>query len=207
MDIETIILGFSYLGVFGLMISNGLFSFPSSQILYILVGYLISTNYLGLIPASIAGALGNTIGNVLLYEGVRARGVLYAVKLGMFREKDIKRVEIVFRKKGLWFLFVGKLLPAIKVFIPIPAGLARVHRGKFAALMFASSWIWSLGFISIGYFFGKSTQVWKSYGVILALVAFVILFIFYRMLNSKEVTEELLHDLPNEKKHVHAKGR
>lgn len=207
MDIEAIILGFSYVGIFGLMTANGLLSFPSSQILYILVGYFVSTGYLALLPATLIGAFGNMIGNILLYEGVRAHGVRYALKLKMFRETDIKRVEIVFRKKGLWFLFVGKLLPAIKVFIPIPAGLAKVHRGKFAALMFSSSWIWSLGFVSIGYFFGKSAQVWKSYGLILALVAFVILFIFYRILNSKEVSQELLHDLPDEAKQGRAKDK
>ena len=205
MNTEAIIIGFSYLGIFGLMVTNGALSFPSSQILYILVGYFVSTGYLGIIPASIIGALGNTVGNILLYEIVRARGLHYVEKFGMFRKADIKRVEIVFRKKGLWFLFIGKLLPAINVFVPIPAALGRVHRGVFASLMLLSSWIWSLMFISIGYFFGKSTEVWKSYGVILALVAFVILFLFYRLLNSKEVTAELLLDLPEEKKHVHAK--
>lgn len=205
MDTEAIILGFSYIGIFGLMVANGLLSFPSSQILYILVGYFVSTGYLGLIPASLAGALGNTVGNVLLYEVVRARGVHYIEKFGVFRKADIKRVEIVFRQKGLWFLFVGKLLPAIKVFIPIPAALGRVHRGAFAALMLLASWFWSIMFISIGYFFGKSTEVWKSYGVILALVAFVILFLFYRLLNSKEVTAELLLDAHDEVRRVHAK--
>lgn len=205
MNTEAIIIGFSYLGIFGLMISNGALSFPSSQILYILVGYFVSTGYLGIIPASIIGALGNTVGNILLYEAVRARGLHYVEKFGMFRKADIKRVEIVFRKKGLWFLFVGKLLPAIKVFVPIPAALGHVHRGIFASLMLLSSWIWSLLFISIGYFFGKSTEVWKSYGVILALVAFVILFLFYRLLNSKEVTEEILLLEHEGSPHAHAK--
>lgn len=209
MDIEAIILGFSYVGILGLMIANGLFSFPSSQILYILVGYFVGTGYLGIIPASLAGALGNTLGNIALYELVRARGLHYIEKFSIFKKSDIHRVEIIFKKKGLWFLFVGKLLPAIKVFIPIPAALARVHRVTFALLMFSASWIWSMGFISIGYYFGKNAGVWKSYGVILMLIAFLVMFIFYRMMNSKEVTAELelLRDLPDQAHDVHARGK
>lgn len=190
-DIESIVLGFSYLGIFGLMTLNGFVSFPSSQILYIIVGYFISTGTLGLLPASILGAAGNTIGNILMYEAVRMHGIHYVKRFQIFREKDIRKVEHVFKKKGLWFLFIGKLLPAIKVFIPIPAGLAKVHRGAFAFIMFFASWIWSLVFIAVGYFFGKSTTVWKSYGLILMLIAGVVVFLFYRYMNSAAILKEL----------------
>jgi membrane protein DedA with SNARE-associated domain len=190
-DIEAIIAGFSYFGIFGLMIANGFFSFPSSQILYIVVGYFIGTGTLLLFPASIIGAIGNTIGNILLYEAIRRHGITYVKKFQIFREEDIRKVEIVFRKKGLWFLFVGKLLPAIKVFIPIPAALGKVHRGKFATIMLGASWIWSLVFIAIGYSFGKGAVLWKSYGMILMIVAAIIVFLFYRMLNAKEVLLEI----------------
>ena len=190
-DIESIILGFSYLGIFGLMTLNGFVSFPSSQILYIIVGYFVSTGVLGLLPASILGATGNMIGNIFMYEAVRAHGIHYVKRFQIFREKDILKVEHVFKKKGLWFLFVGKLLPAIKVFIPIPAGLAKVHRGAFALIMFFASWIWSLVFIAIGYFFGKSTTVWKSYGLILMLIAGIVVFLFYRYMNSEAILREL----------------
>lgn len=190
-DIESVIMGFSYLGIFGLMILNGFLSFPSSQILYIIVGYFVSTGTLGLLPASILGATGNTIGNILMYEAVRAHGINYIKRFQIFREKDILKVEHVFKKKGLWFLFIGKLLPAIKVFIPIPAGLGKVHRGAFAGIMLSASWIWSLVFISIGYFFGKSATVWKSYGIILMIIAALVVFFFYRYMNSKTILEEL----------------
>ncbi len=191
MDIETIIHGFSYAGIFTLMIANGFLSFPSSQVLYIIVGYFVGTGTLSLLPASLLGALGNMIGNIFLYEAVRRHGVHYLKKFQIFREEDIRKVEIVFRKKGLWFLFVGKLLPAIKVFVPIPAALGKVHRGVFASLMFSASWVWSLMFIAIGYFFGKGAAMWKSYGIVLMIIAGIIVFLFYRMLNAKEVLLEI----------------
>ena len=198
MDIESVIIASSYLGIFLLMIANGAVSFPSSQILYIIVGYFISVGSLALFPASLVGAIGNAIGNIILYEVVRRRGIHYLKKFKVFREQDIKKVEIVFRKRGLWFLFVGKLLPAIKVFVPIPAAMGKTHRGVFATIMFVASWLWSLIFIAIGYTFGKSTEIWKSYGVILFIIATIIIFVFYRMLNSKEVLRELEHVLPEQ---------
>lgn len=191
MDIEGIILGSSYAGIFLLMIANGFISFPSSQVLYIIVGYFIGTGYLGLFPASLVGALGNTAGNILLYEAVRRYGLNYLDRFKIFRPSDIRKVELVFQKKGLWFLFIGKLLPAIKVFIPIPAGVGKVDRGIFAGIMFAASWLWSFVFIAIGYFFGKGAGMWKSYGVILMIVAAVVVFLFYRYMNSAEITKEL----------------
>lgn len=194
-DVETIISTWSYVGIFVLMSANGFFSIPSSQILYIIVGYFVGTGTLALIPATLCGALGNTLGNVLLYEAVRKYGVKYVTKFQVFRAEDIKKVEVLFRKKGLWFLFVGKLLPAIKVFIPIPAALGKVHRGIFAMLMLCASWVWSFIFIAIGYFFGKSAVVWKSYGVILIVIAAVIMILFYRALNSKEVLKEVAEDI------------
>lgn len=191
MDFEAIILATSYLGIFVLMVANGFISFPSSQILYIIVGYFIGTGTLEFLPASLSGALGNTIGNIMLYEVVRSRGVHYLTRFQIFKESDMKKVEIVFKKRGLWFLFIGKLLPAIKVFIPIPAGMGKTHRGLFAAIMLIASWLWSCIFIGIGYYFGKNTEVWKSYGTILLFVALIIVYLFYRMLNSKEVLREL----------------
>lgn len=191
MDYEAIIIATSYFGIFLLMASNGFISFPSSQILYIIVGYFIGAGTLLFVPASLAGAIGNMVGNIMLYEVVRNRGVHYLTRFQIFKASDIKKVEIVFKKRGLWFLFIGKLLPAIKVFVPIPAAMGKTHRGAFAAIMLVSSWLWSCIFIAIGYYFGKNSEVWKSYGTILAIVAVIIAFLFYRMLNSKEVLSEL----------------
>ncbi len=190
-DTETILTGGGYAAVFGLMVANGLFSFPSSQVLYIIVGYLISVGYLSLLPASLAGAAGNTIGCILLYEAVRRHGLSSITRWGVYRAEELKKVEIAFKKRGPWFLFIGKLLPAIKVFVPIPAALGKMHRGSFAGIMFIASWIWSFVFIAIGYYFGKGAGMWKSYGIVLMVVAVTVVYLFYRYLNSPEILRQL----------------
>ncbi|MCK9352012.1 MAG: DedA family protein [Candidatus Paceibacterota bacterium] len=191
MDTETIIVSFSYLGIFGLMISNGFISFPSSQVLYIIAGYFVFKGDLSLAAVIAVGTLGNTIGNIILYEAARSKGLAYLTKFQIFREKEIKKVEVVFQKKGAWFLAVGKLVPALKVFIPIPAGLAKMNRGLYIAIVFITSAIWSTPFLAIGYYFGKSSKVFGRYAIVMTLVAFVVMAVFYKFMNSEEVVAEI----------------
>lgn len=198
MDIESIILASSYLGIFILMVANGFSSFPSSQILYIIVGYFISTGYLSLFPAALAGTLGNTLGNIGLYEITRRYGITALKRFRIYREHEIKKMEAVFRRHGAWFIFVGKLLPAIKVFMPVVAGLGRLRRDVFVLVIVVSSFIWSLGFIAIGYIFGKSTEVFKTYAFILLIVAAAVVYFFYRSLNSPKILRSLEESLPRD---------
>ena len=85
--LESIIVSLGYLGIFLLMIANGFISFPSSQILYIIVGYFISIGTLALVAASLVGALGNTIGNIILYEFSRRKGISYITQYKMFPQR------------------------------------------------------------------------------------------------------------------------
>lgn len=189
--VESIIVGFGYFGIFGLMITNGFSSLPSSQVLYIIVGYFVSTGALNVWLASLLGALGNTIGNVLLYEATRSRGLKYVTRWQMIPERELKKVGTALRRRGWWFVFVGKLLPAIKVFVPIAAGLAQMPRALYIVLVAISSWIWSLGFIAIGYFFGKSGDLFGRYAIVLAIASLALIVLFYRYINSREVVEEI----------------
>lgn len=190
-NIELLIQSGSYLAIFLLMIANGAVSFPSSQVLYIIAGYFIAQGNLVLLPVAIIGAFGNTVGTIILYELVRKHGRTFVARMKLFPTRELAKVEAAFHKKGAWFIFVGKLLPAIKVFVPIPAGLGKMHRGLFATLMFVASFIWSLIFIAIGYFFGKSSDLFGKYALVLVAVAAIVLFLFYRYVNSDEVVHEV----------------
>lgn len=189
--IEALIQGGSYLAIFVLMIPNGAVSFPSSQVLYIIAGYFVAQGDLNILPVALAGALGNTVGNIILYELARKHGRTFIERMKIFPTRELAKVEHAFKKKGAWFIFIGKLLPAIKVFVPIPAGLGKMSRPLFATLMLAASFIWSLAFISIGFFFGKSSDLFGNYAIILAIIAATVLLLFYRYINSAEIVKEL----------------
>jgi len=190
-SIETILISLGYFGIFSLMIANGAVSFPSSQVLYIIAGYFIAQGNLTLFLVALAGAFGNTIGNIILYELARKHGRSFVARMKLFPERELAKVEHAFKKKGAWFIFIGKLLPAIKVFVPIVAGLGNFSRVLFAPFMFIASFIWALGFISIGYFFGKSSDLFGHYAIILVIIATVVLLLFYHYINSEEVVREI----------------
>lgn len=191
MDIETTIIALGYLGIFLMMIANGAVSFPSSQILYIICGYFIFTDDLSLALVVLFGALGNTIGCIILYEIVRFKGLHYILKWKLFPKKEIKKITVALNKKGIWFLFVGKLLPAIKVFVPIAAGVGKTRRELFVPIMVVTSAIWTAPFLAIGFYFGKSSDLFGKYAIVLAIVAIVVVGLFYKYINSKEVLEEI----------------
>ncbi len=189
--IEALIQGGSYFAIFLLMIANGAVSFPSSQILFIIAGYFVAQGNLTFALVAFVGALGNAIGNIILYELARKHGRTFIARMKLFPERELAKVEHAFKKKGAWFIFIGKLLPAIKVFVPITAGLGKFSRLLFAPIMFIASFIWALGFISIGYFFGKSSDLFGKYAIILVIVAVVVFLLFYRYINSPAIVNEI----------------
>ena len=173
--VEEIIVAGGYLGIFGLMIVNGFVSFPSSQILYIVAGFFISRGFFNFYGVAFVGALGNTIGNIILYEIARRKGLTAITRLKIFPEREV----------------MGKLLSAIKVFVPIPAGIARMNRFLYTIIVGISSYLWALIFLALGFFFGKSADFLSRYTVILAIIAVAVVVIFYRYMNSKEVEREM----------------
>lgn len=185
MDIEAIVLGLSYLGIFILMISNGIFSFPSSQFLYIIVGYFIGTGNLSFEYAIIAGAVGNTIGNMALYEITREHGVKYAIRFIPTADRHLAKAEKFFAKGGIIYLFLGKLLPAIKVFVPIIGGITKTPRILFNAITLSGSILWAIAFTLIGLYFGKTTKIYETYVPVLIFIS-ILLVIFFAYSYSKE---------------------
>ena len=191
MEIEATIIALGYLGIFLMMIANGAVSFPSSQILYIICGYFVFTGDLNVALIVLFGALGNTIGCILLYEITRQKGLKYILKWKLFPKKEIKKIVVALHKKGIWFIFIGKLLPAIKVFVPIAAGVGKTRREIFIPIMLITSAIWTAPFLAIGFYFGKSSDLFGKYAIVLAIVAIVVVGLFYKYINSKEVLEEI----------------
>ncbi len=197
--IEQIIISLSYFGIFLLMIANGIVSFPSSQVLYIIAGYFIFKGNLTISLVVFAGAIGNTIGNVILYEVVRRKGVgfIEAIAIKLYQipkekfERNLAKVQIAFAKKGAWFVFIGKLIPALKVFVPIPAGLAKMNRVLYSIIILISSALWTLPFIAIGYYFGKSSDMFGKYAATLIIIALIVVYVLYKYLNSEEILSEV----------------
>lgn len=179
MDIPALVDSLSYVGIFLLLTLNGVFSFPSSQITYIICGVLISKGTLSLVPTIIAGGLGNALGNLILFYIVYRYGTGVATTYFKIPLQSIISFHKKVERHGIWMLFIGKLTPSLKVIIPFVAGLARIKTSIAILLFTSTSLIWAAAFVSLGYFFGEHFS-WKNYVLIMALVGFGIAFIFYK---------------------------
>ena len=179
MDLDFIISNFSYIGIFFLMIANGIINFPSSQILYVIVGYFVGTGALSFTGSVIAGGLGNAVGNVIMFILIKKYERPLARKLLMMPKEAFDKVHsalhTTFNERGMWWIFLGKLIPSVKAFIPVVAGLAQLRTPITAFIFLVTSFIWAAGVISIGYFFGKTASL--SYLPIVSLIIAVVVFI------------------------------
>ena len=200
MNLEYIILTLSYFGIFILLLANGFISFPSSQIIYIIAGYFAYTQDLNIYYVILIGALGQTCGNWILYELSRKKGLEYSSKFIKYlfpyhdTKKEIQKFQIAFNKRQIFLLFIGKLVNPIKIFIPIPAGIAKVNRAIFLSIVFITSTIWASIFTAIGFYFGKNYENFGYIGAIIFIIALLVMTYFYKLMNSKEVIEEIEND-------------
>ncbi len=187
-DLNFLISNFSYLAIFVLMLTNGVANFPSSQFLYIICGYFVSTGSLLFIPTIIAGALGNTLGNIITFLLIKKYDKPLARKLLMMDEAMFTKVHSAlhdtFSRRGMWWIFVGKLIPSIKAFIPIVAGLAHTNTKLTSFIFLMASFIWAVLITTIGYYFGQYVSL-TSIATVSFLIACVVIFFVYRTFSKK----------------------
>jgi membrane protein DedA with SNARE-associated domain len=181
---ENLISSGSLFIIFLLMISNGFLSFPSSQILYITLGVLISKGQLSLLDVAMIGALGNTIGNQLLFELTSKHGEKVARRYLPLSDDAFEALKETFAEKSLWWLGIGKLTPSLKVAVPILAGIAKTHRALTFFVFLVTSVVWAFAFLSLGIFFGKSFS-FGLYGIILALIGIGVAVYFASLVQMK----------------------
>jgi membrane protein DedA with SNARE-associated domain len=188
MDLHSLITSGSYVAIFLLMVGNGIVNLPSSQILYLVVGYLVATSGLSFTWSVIAGALGNTLGNIITYLLVKKYEHPLARKLLMMNEATFTKVHAAlhetFSRKGMWWLFIGKLTPSVKAFVPIVAGLAGTEKVSTSLIFLVASFMWATGVIYLGYAFGEHVSL-SSFLSVSLLIGFTILFILYRNISKK----------------------
>ena len=154
-------------GVVALMaIESACIPLPSELIMPLAGWMLIREQSLGPLFTLVAGAygaLGNAIGSAIAY-GVGLRGGRpFLDKYGnylLISRSDLARADKWFEKSGSWSIFVSRLLPVVRTFISLPAGIARMNFIQFTIYTLIGSFIWSVGLAYGGYKLGEHwTQV------------------------------------------------
>jgi len=134
---------------------------PSELIMPLAGWMLVKEKSLPLIYVLVAGAygaLGCTIGSVIAYYIGMWGGRPILEKYGKYilvSHHDLAVAERWFKKSGSWIIFGSRLLPAIRTFISVPAGIARMNMVKFLVYTFTGSFIWCTALAYGGYLLGE----------------------------------------------------
>jgi len=141
------------------------------------------------------GTLGALLGAIINYllSMWLGRAIIYRFadsKLGhlclLSREK-VEKAEAYFNEHGKISTFVGRLIPAIRQLISIPAGLSKMHFGQFLLYTFLGAFIWNSVLATLGYIAGGNKDLINEYShelsvAILALLGVVILYFVIKKL-------------------------
>jgi membrane protein DedA with SNARE-associated domain len=133
-----------------------------SEIIMPFSGYLVHTGQLKLFWVATAGAIGCNLGSLVAYWIGALGGRPFIRKYGRFvllNQHDLDRAEHFFQRFGGITVFIGRLLPVVRTFIALPAGIARMPQLRFHIYTFIGSWPWCYALAYVGM---KLGQAWET---------------------------------------------
>jgi len=192
-----------YLGIFIMMfLESSFFPFPS-EVAMIPAGYLASKGEMNIVAAFLAGAGGSLAGALFNYILGHKLGRPFLVKYGkylMIKPETIDKTEAFFEKYGPASTLFGRLIPGIRQYISLPAGIGKMPLTSFTIFTFLGAGIWCAVLLALGYMFGEhEDQIQEALHYILAVIFVIIasVFYYYRRKNKK-VEEEFIAELDKE---------
>jgi len=189
-------------GVIAMMaIESMMIPLPSEIIMplagWMLVGTIASDIpvWLQLVWAGVIGGIGCTIGSLIGYYIGLFGGRPLVVKYGKYVLINVGHLEIAERWLDRWgalATFISRLLPVVRTFVSLPAGVVRTHLAVFLPLTFIGSFIWSWGLAWVGYLLGaqfesiRASIGWLDYPIAVVILILVIWFVVNSLKKRKQ---------------------
>ena len=152
-----------YPAVFVLMaLESACIPVPSEAIM-LFAGFAVSKGELTLVGIVAAGVLGNLIGSLVGYAiGYYGRtDLLERHKLFHVSEERLKQAEGWFERYGDATVFFSRMLPIVRTFVSLPAGVAKMPLGRFSLLTTLGSIPWVLALALVGQSVGDNWESWR----------------------------------------------
>ena len=195
--ITSTISNLGYAGIFTLMVGESALIPIPSEIIMPFSGYLVHTGQFNFMYVVLSGSLGNLVGSLLAYYVGSQLGRQFILRYGKYvllKKSHLELTETYFKKYGDRSTFIGRMLPALRTYISLPAGLAKMNIRKFMIYTSTGSIIWNSALTYIGIQFGQNWKTLLGYteyldiavviGVIIAVVFFL------RSIRQKKVKSE-----------------
>jgi membrane protein DedA with SNARE-associated domain len=136
-----------------------------SEVIMLFAGFLVSQDQLGLVVAILAGTLGNVVGSWIAWGIGYTGGRRFIDRYGRYVHVTPHRMDMAdrwFQQNGNAVVFWSRMLPIVRTFISLPAGVARMPFWRFTALTLAGCIPWVLGLAIAGRQAGDRWGEWKD---------------------------------------------
>ena len=130
-----------------------------SEIIMPFAGYLVYLGRFHLLWVATAGAIGCNLGSAVAYWIGAYGGRPLIQRYGRFvllNQRDLDRTTRYFERYGNITVLIGRLLPVVRTFIALPAGIARMSQVRFHIYTFIGSWPWCLALAYAGMKLGNA---------------------------------------------------
>jgi membrane protein DedA with SNARE-associated domain len=174
-----------YLGIFILMaLESTVLPVPSEAVL-IPAGYLAHQGKMSFELIVLASTVGSLAGATLNYVFALWVGRPFLERWGRYffvRPELLHKTDVFFLRHGAISTFTGRLIPGIRHLISLPAGLTRMHYGKFAFYTCLGAGLWSIILTAMGWYIGGNEDLIRQYlkqitvAVVLAMLAGIALY-------------------------------
>ena len=165
-----------YAGIFLMMFLESSFFPFSSEVAMIPAGYLAHQGQMSLVLAWCAGTAGSLAGAVfnyyLCYFFGRELVLKYGKYVGITKVK-MRKFEAFFKRHGEISTFNCRLIPGIRQYISLPAGLAKMNLFKFSLYTTLGAGIWVAILLAVGWYLGKNYDKSAFSHIVVALLAAV----------------------------------
>lgn len=190
-----------YVGVALLMaIESANVPLPSEMILPY-AGYMVQQGQLNFHGAALAGALGCVLGSIPSYWLGYYGGRPFLQKYGkwmLLTEHDLDTAERWTLRYGDAAFFLCRMLPVVRTFISLPAGILKARFWPFVWLTFIGSWVWSYALVWVGLTVGENLaefkHLWHQFDAAIILLLM--------LLGGLYVWKHVRHFMANEKTHA-----
>jgi membrane protein DedA with SNARE-associated domain len=158
---------YGYQAVFVLMVLESACIPIPSEVTMVFGGFLVSRGRLDFFWVAMLGTIANVVGSWLAYWiGLRGGRPLIE-RWGRYvflRKHELDRAEAWFERHGEMAVFVSRLLPVVRTFISLPAGVARMPFGKFTLYTFLGCLPWTFALTWAGVLLGNNWETVLRYG-------------------------------------------
>jgi len=192
--IVEIVSAFGYIGVFLLMLLENIFPPIPSELIMPLAGFVAARGDLNFITVILVGTAGSVVGALpWYYAGAKlgqARMKRFAERWGHWltlSPEDVDKASEWFDRHGKGAVFFGRLIPAVRTLISVPAGIAGMSMTKFLIYSTLGSLIWTALLALGGYLLESQYEKVSEYmnPISTGVVVLMVLYYLYRLIRQR----------------------